>query len=246
MPCLLTVTGKPFELRPNRCYVLGRSVDCDIVVDDAASSRSHARLSVGGGSQTVFLEDLGSHNGTYVNEERISGRTQLEAGSAIRIGAAVYLLSLGDEVCEEDRAVLDTSTKALEWLSLGDEVGEEILRVVKSNKSSTSHFSGQLGSFSLIEVLQILNRARRSGTLHVSLESGPAEIEIRNGEVHSAVYGEASGFPALVMVANEKTGIFLLVETDQPCPQIIHQSAARLLLELCRSVDRKTPVQEPS
>ncbi|MHC4135847.1 MAG: FHA domain-containing protein [Planctomycetota bacterium] len=241
MPCLLTVTGKSFDLRPNRCYVLGRAVDCDIVVDDTGSSRRHARLSVGGGSQTVFLEDLGSHNGTYVNEERISGRTQLEAGSAIRIGAAVYLLSLGDEVREEDRALLDTSTKALEWLSLGDEVGEEILRVVKSNKSSTSHFSGQLGSFSLIEVLQILNQARKSGTLHVSLESGHAEIEIRNGEVHSAVYGEAEAFPALVMVASEKTGIFLLVETDQPCPQTIHQPAARLLLELCRSVDQTVP-----
>ena len=241
MPSLLTVTGQPFELRPNRCYVLGRSVDCDLVVDDAASSRRHARLSVGGEGGAVIIEDLGSHNGTYVNEERISGRTQLEAGSAIRIGAAVYLLSLGDDGREEDRALIDTSTKALEWLSLGDEVGEEILRVVKSNKSSTSHFSGQLGQFSLIEVLQILNQARRSGTLHVSLESGPAAIEIRNGEVHSAVYGESEGFPALVMVANEKTGIFLLVETDEPCPQTIHQPAARLLLELCRSVDEKAP-----
>jgi pSer/pThr/pTyr-binding forkhead associated (FHA) protein len=239
MPCLLSVTGESFELRPNRCYVLGRHAECDIVVDDVASSRRHARLSVGGGGQTIFLEDLGSHNGTYV--ERIEGRTELAAGSAIRIGAAVYLLSGGDEMREEDRALLDTSTKALEWLSLGDEVGEEILRVVKSNKSSASHFSGQLGSFSLIEVLQILNQARKSGTLHVSLESGHAEIEIRNGEVHSAVYGEAEGFPALVMVANEKTGIFVLVETDEPCPKTIHQPAARLLLELCRSVDDKAP-----
>lgn len=241
MPSLLTATGKPFELRPNRCYVLGRSEDCDLVVKDAASSRRHARISVGGGGRTVFIEDLESHNGTYVNEERISGRTQLEAGSAIRIGAAVYLLSLGSDVREEDRALLDTSTKALEWLSLGDEVGEEILRVVKSKESSTSHFSGQLGSFSLIEVLQILNQARKSGTLHVSLESGQARIEIRNGEVHSATYGEADGFPALVMVANEKTGIFLLVETDEPCPKTIHQPAARLLLELCRTVDQGAP-----
>jgi pSer/pThr/pTyr-binding forkhead associated (FHA) protein len=142
MPCLLTVTGKSHELRPNRCYVLGRSADCDIVVNDAASSRRHARLSVGGGSQAIHLEDLGSHNGTYVNEERISGRVQVKTGSAIRIGAAVYLLSRGDEMGEEDGVQLDTSTKALEWLSLGDEVGEEILRVVKSNKSSSSHFSG--------------------------------------------------------------------------------------------------------
>jgi len=43
------------------------------------------------------------------------------------------------------------------------------------------------------------------------------------------------------MVANEKTGIFLLVETDEPCPQTIHQPAARLLPELCRSVDEKAP-----
>jgi pSer/pThr/pTyr-binding forkhead associated (FHA) protein len=241
MPCLLTVTGKPIDLRSNHCYVLGRAVDCDIVVADAASSRRHARISVGGGGGQVFIEDLDSHNGTYVNEERITARTELEPGSAIRIGAAVYLLSPGEELREEDRALLDTSTKALEWLSLGDEVGEEILRVVKTNKSSTSHFSGQLGSFSLIEALQILNQARKSGTLHVSLASGQARIEIRNGEIHSAAFGEAEGFPALVMVANEKTGIFVLVETGEPCPRTIHQPAADLLLDLCRLVDQQAP-----
>jgi hypothetical protein len=90
-------------------------------------------------------------------------------------------------------------------------------------------------------VLQILSQARKSGTLHVSLESGHADIEIRNGEVHSAVYGDAEGFPALVMVAQEKTGIFLLVENDAPCPRTIQQPAARLLLELCRSVGDKAP-----
>ncbi|MHC4550381.1 MAG: FHA domain-containing protein [Planctomycetota bacterium] len=241
MPSLLTVTGESIALRPNRCYVLGRAADCDIVVEDTASSRRHARLSVGGGSQNVFLEDLDSRNGTYVNEERISGRTRLESGSAIRIGATVYLLGLGDEPREDDRAMLDTSTKALEWLSLGDEVGEEILRVVKSKRSSTAQFSGQLGSFSLIEVLQIMNQAHKSGTLHVSLETGHAEVEIRDGEIYSASYQEAEGFPALVMLANQKTGIFVLAEKSTPCPKTIHEPAARLLLELCRSVGEKAP-----
>ena len=63
--------------------VLGRSRDCDIVVDDANVSRRHAELrQVGGGWQVV---DLGSTNGIKVNRRRVD-RAELSHGDRITIG----------------------------------------------------------------------------------------------------------------------------------------------------------------
>ena len=63
--------------------VVGRSSDCDLVLDDAKTSRKHARLSVDGSS--VFVEDLGSRNGTFVNGERVES-SDLRPDDEIRIG----------------------------------------------------------------------------------------------------------------------------------------------------------------
>lgn len=238
MPSLLTVTGNRIELEPNRSYVLGRGSDCDLVVSDMASSRRHARITVGGRRQTLFIEDLKSRNGTHVNEERINGRVHLKDGSRIRIGTTVYLVRADDGVSgEEQQDLLDTGTVALEKLSLGTEVDEKLLRAFKKVGSSHTEFAGQLSSFPLIEVLQLLMQTHRSGTLHLEVEAGHATIEIRNGEVLSAGYQELQGFPALLMLVNLRAGIFWLVEKITPCQRNIHEPPARLLFELCRAFD---------
>ncbi len=66
MPSLLTVAGDRIELERNRSYILGRSAKCDVVVQDIASSREHARLTLGGVAGVVLIEDLKSRNGTFV------------------------------------------------------------------------------------------------------------------------------------------------------------------------------------
>jgi hypothetical protein len=75
--------GHAFELRQGP-IVVGRSSDCNLVVDDALVSRRHAQLKVEGGS--VFVEDLGSANGVLVNDERIEGRRELRPDDRIGIG----------------------------------------------------------------------------------------------------------------------------------------------------------------
>ena len=216
---------------------MGRSADCDVVVQDIASSRHHARVTVGGMRQVVYIEDLKSRNGTYVNEVRISGRTLLEDGSRVRIGATVYLLSL-EESRDNDDPMEDTGTQAFEWLSLGKEIGQDVRSFLGKGPSSTD-FSGQLGSFSLIEVLQLLNQAVKSGTLNVALETGHARIEIRRGEVHSAFFQELQGFDAVLMLVRERVGMFWLEENDDECRRNIHTPSATLLLELCRAMDER-------
>jgi hypothetical protein len=62
---------------------LGRG-DVEIRLDDPFASARHARISREG--HVVVIEDLGSTNGTYLNEEQLGGPQPLHAGDRIRIG----------------------------------------------------------------------------------------------------------------------------------------------------------------
>ena len=106
----------------------------------------------------------------------------------------------------------------------------------KRNKRGTD-LAGQLGAFSIVEVLQILIQTGRSGTLHVALADGHATVEVRKGEVLAASYQELEGFPALLMLARRDAGVFWVEEHSTPCPRTIHEPSSRLLVDLCCAMD---------
>jgi hypothetical protein len=66
--------------------VLGRSRECDVVIDDPNVSRRHAEVRPSGGSWVIA--DLGSTNGVKVNGRRIAGPQSLKGGDAIELGTA--------------------------------------------------------------------------------------------------------------------------------------------------------------
>jgi hypothetical protein len=66
---------------------LGRG-DVEIRLDDPFASAVHARITRQG--QLLVIEDLGSTNGTYLNEEPISGPQPLHPGDHIRIGDSEF------------------------------------------------------------------------------------------------------------------------------------------------------------
>jgi DNA-binding winged helix-turn-helix (wHTH) protein len=65
-------------------HVLGRDPAADVVIDAPSVSRWHARLRIAGGQ--VTLEDLGSKNGLYVGERRVTGTVTLADRDDLRIG----------------------------------------------------------------------------------------------------------------------------------------------------------------
>jgi pSer/pThr/pTyr-binding forkhead associated (FHA) protein len=69
---------------------IGRA-ECDVELNDPDVSRRHAvvRLVDGG----LAVEDLGSTNGTFVNERRITGIAELAAGDRVRFGNTVWRLT---------------------------------------------------------------------------------------------------------------------------------------------------------
>jgi hypothetical protein len=71
---------------------LGRSRQCDVVVDDPNVSRTHAELRPRGGSWV--LTDLGSTNGSSVNGRRIDAPTVVRPGDEIELGTATMKFEL--------------------------------------------------------------------------------------------------------------------------------------------------------
>ncbi len=66
--------------------LIGRHPDCGIAISQLSVSGRHAKIHGEGG---VFaVEDIGSRNGTFVNQQRIEGRVTLKHDDAIRFGDA--------------------------------------------------------------------------------------------------------------------------------------------------------------
>ncbi len=74
--------GESFPLDRDR-MTIGRRPDSDVFLDDVTVSRDHALLVRRGGD--LYLDDLGSLNGSYVNRRRIESH-RLEDGDELQIG----------------------------------------------------------------------------------------------------------------------------------------------------------------
>jgi hypothetical protein len=67
---------------------LGRSEGADIHVDDPFASSAHARIFPRG--QFMYIEDMGSTNGTYLNGRQVRSAERLKPADTIRIGDTEY------------------------------------------------------------------------------------------------------------------------------------------------------------
>ena len=70
--------------------LIGRGNDAGIRLDDDYVSTRHARIAASG--DQWFVEDLGSTNGTYVGNSRISQATAIQLGTQVRIGKTILEL----------------------------------------------------------------------------------------------------------------------------------------------------------
>lgn len=78
--------GKVFELKGGA--TIGRSPRSQIVLPDDYVSSTHARIFAR--KQFLFLEDLGSTNGTFIDGRRIEGEHQIKPGQEIVIGDTIF------------------------------------------------------------------------------------------------------------------------------------------------------------
>jgi FHA domain-containing protein len=78
--------GTAFELADGA--TMGRADGSDIPIDDPFASSVHARIFPRG--QFMYIEDMGSTNGTYLNGRRLRAAERLKVGDTVRIGETEY------------------------------------------------------------------------------------------------------------------------------------------------------------
>ena len=93
-PRILMITqgsqaGQSAELADG-VILIGRGADAQLNLDDDYVSTRHAR--VVSGENGIYLEDLGSTNGSYVNGQRITGPTTITLSDTVRIGRTTMKL----------------------------------------------------------------------------------------------------------------------------------------------------------
>ncbi|MBI2237473.1 MAG: FHA domain-containing protein [Actinobacteria bacterium] len=69
---------------------IGRAESCAVRPDDAYVSQVHARLY--GKDGAWYVEDMGSTNGTYLNEQRVANPAEVHAGDRVRVGKTILEL----------------------------------------------------------------------------------------------------------------------------------------------------------
>jgi len=74
---------------------IGRKEGNTVQLTDQYASGNHARLAVK--NNEVYIEDLNSTNGVFVNEEKINQGAKLKANDKIRIGSAIFKLIKSDK-----------------------------------------------------------------------------------------------------------------------------------------------------
>jgi predicted component of type VI protein secretion system len=85
--------GRTISIKRNK-LLIGRADDCDVRPLSDEVSRRHCAVHVG--PAEVWVEDLGSRNGTFVNGVRIAEKTRVADGDMIRVGALELKVSCVD------------------------------------------------------------------------------------------------------------------------------------------------------
>jgi pSer/pThr/pTyr-binding forkhead associated (FHA) protein len=86
------VVVEPAEQRGRRYdlgeeVTVGRAAGCQVTLDDTYASQLHARVFQRDGS--IFVEDLGSTNGTYLNRKKVSSPVAVKKGDKLQVGKTV-------------------------------------------------------------------------------------------------------------------------------------------------------------
>ena len=96
--CLVVIYGNDLGRKHSLAspsVTLGRSNKCDIQIDQESVSRAHSKITNAG--RSVRIRDLGSTNGTYVNDELVEERTLVD-GDFIKIGRTIFKFLSGGNI----------------------------------------------------------------------------------------------------------------------------------------------------
>ena len=98
--------------------VIGRDDDCDLIIQDKSISRKHLRIDID--IDKFYITDMGSSNGTFVDNEKIEGRVRINTETHIRAGK----ITIQVVTPEVKKVELDIRSAAKSYIKSNDETPE--------------------------------------------------------------------------------------------------------------------------
>src|SRR5437899_3537228 len=221
--------GGEFPIVPDKQIVVGRSSDLDMVLVEDMVSRKHARIAMQ--QDQIWIEDLGSTNGTFVNGEKVK-RARLKEGDRILIGTSILKLV---SVTRASGAAIDAK-QAQQHLDRAAAAQEK-----KTGGRTT--VQGRLEEVPLVDLLQLLSTSKKTGAIVIKGYRG-GRVHLRAGKVVSAVIDADPTLPpkkALYRMVTWTQGGFDFVPQEgellPPMPNEISESTEQLVIEAVQQAD---------
>jgi pSer/pThr/pTyr-binding forkhead associated (FHA) protein len=213
---LVRAGAAPLDLVPGRTFVIGRHSDCNLTIPSQRVSRRHTE--VVWERDNPVIRDLGSQNGTKVNNKRIKEQP-LNDGDEIEIGPFF---------CTYRRVEAAGSVGKLN--SAVDE-SEMTLPTTGDN------LAGTFEQMSPFEVRQTLEFNNKTGTLEVFSSWGEATMVVRDGRAVYCKTAKQLGDEAVITLLTWTDGHFVLAAEVEDHPANVRMPISALLFEAGRRLD---------
>jgi hypothetical protein len=219
--------GGEFPIVPEKQIVVGRSSDLDMVLVEDMVSRKHAKIAMQ--SDQIWIEDLGSTNGTFVNGEKIK-RARLKEGDRVLIGTSILKLIASDGQSENPDPKVQL---------------ESVAAARRTSQART--MSGSIEEVPLPDLLQLFGTSKKSGVLVIRTDDDVGRIFMRKGLIYFALINDLDDVPALKSIYRMLTWEKGLFDLDPPDEREfvgeINVSVQEVLMEGLRQIDEFNQVR---
>lgn len=220
--------GGEFPMTPEKEIVVGRSSDLDMILVEDMVSRRHARFGYDNGA--LFIEDLGSTNGTFVNGEKIR-RAWLQEGDRVLIGTSILKVVVSDEPPTQQVAPPNLESVA-----------------EQRRAQAPRTMSGSIAEVPLPDLLQLFGTSRKTGVLVLRQDEEVGRIYLDKGSIaHVSLNDDPEIAPtkAIFRLLAWQDGTFDLESSDSdPPPSNLNLSVQEILMESLRQLDELNAMVE--
>jgi hypothetical protein len=220
--------GGEFPISVDRQIIVGRSSDLDMVLVEDMVSRKHAKIAMQG--DQIWIEDLGSTNGTFVNGEKIK-RSRLKEGDRVLIGTSILKVIAGDSVRDSADAKIEL---------------ENVAHRARNSQQRT--MSGSIEEVPLPDLLQLFGTSKKSGVLVIRTDDDVGRIHLKKGNISFAIINDlddVAPLKALYRMLTWQKGLFDLEPAEErEFSGEMNASVQEVLMDGMRQLDEFNRLRE--
>lgn len=202
--------GGEFPIELNAEIKIGRSSDLEMVLVEDMVSRRHAMISNIGGE--IWVEDIGSTNGTFVNGEKVQ-KQKIKEGDRILVGTSIIKLVYEEEP-DSDAVAANPVTPGNAGFGSRAATGRATGHPGHTQSvTATSVLTGFIEEVPLPDLLQLFGTSKKNGCLIINTETHEGKIFLRAGRLVGATINDDPEVPmdkGFYRMMSWTTGTFML------------------------------------